>query len=47
MPPKELDVLSMLVRHKGEMVTKEELLDEVWGNSFVEESNLSRQIYLL
>ncbi len=47
MPLKELEVLSMLVRSRGELVTKNELLDEIWADSFVEESNLSRHIYLL
>lgn len=47
MPLKELEVLSMLVRCRGELVTKDELLTEIWEDSFVEESNLSRHIYLL
>lgn len=47
MPLKELEVLSMLVRNRGELVTKDELLTEIWEDSFVEESNLSRHIYLL
>ncbi|HKP69242.1 MAG TPA: tetratricopeptide repeat protein [Pyrinomonadaceae bacterium] len=47
MPLKELEVLSMLVRNRGELVTKDELLAEIWEDSFVEESNLSRHIYLL
>ena len=47
MPLKELEVLCMLVKSRGELVTKDEMLDEVWANSFVEESNLSRHIYLL
>jgi DNA-binding winged helix-turn-helix (wHTH) protein/TolB-like protein len=47
MPLKELELLSMLVRNRGELVTKDELLGEIWEDSFVEESNLSRHIYLL
>jgi DNA-binding winged helix-turn-helix (wHTH) protein/TolB-like protein/Tfp pilus assembly protein PilF len=47
MPLKELEVLSMLVRNRGELVTKDELLTEIWADSFVEESNLTRHIYLL
>ncbi|HUR99042.1 MAG TPA: winged helix-turn-helix domain-containing protein [Pyrinomonadaceae bacterium] len=47
MPLKEIQVLSILVRQRGELVTKEELLNEVWEDSYVEESNLSRHIYLL
>ncbi len=47
MPLKELELLSMLVSNRGELVTKDELLREIWQDSFVEESNLSRHIYLL
>jgi DNA-binding winged helix-turn-helix (wHTH) protein/tetratricopeptide (TPR) repeat protein len=47
MPLKELEVLCMLVRNRGELVTKSELFDEIWEDSFVGESNLSRHIYLL
>lgn len=46
-PLKEIEILSMLVRNQGELVTKSELLDEIWEDSFVGESNLSRHIYLL
>ncbi len=44
---KEIELLSVLVENKGEVVTKEELLDKVWPESFVEESNLSRHVYIL
>jgi DNA-binding winged helix-turn-helix (wHTH) protein/TolB-like protein/Tfp pilus assembly protein PilF len=47
MPLKELEVLSLLVENKGKLVTKRELLDRIWTDSFVEENNLSRHIYLL
>ncbi len=47
MPLKEIELLCMLVRSQGELVTKTELLDEIWEDSFVGESNLSRHIYLL
>ena len=47
MPLKEIEVLCMLVRNRGELVTKGELLEGVWEDSFVGESNLSRHIYLL
>jgi DNA-binding winged helix-turn-helix (wHTH) protein/tetratricopeptide (TPR) repeat protein len=46
-PLKEIEVLCMLVRNRGELVTKNDLFDEIWGDSFVGESNLSRHIYLL
>ena len=47
MPLKELEVLAMLVGGRGELVTKDELLSNIWKDSFVEESNLTRHIYLL
>ncbi len=47
MPLKEIELLCALIENRGELVTKNELLDKVWAESFVEESNLSRHIYLL
>jgi DNA-binding winged helix-turn-helix (wHTH) protein/TolB-like protein len=47
MPMKELELLCMLVRHRGELVTKDELFEEIWEDSFVGENNLSRHVYLL
>jgi eukaryotic-like serine/threonine-protein kinase len=46
-PPKAFETLLVLVRRSREVVSKEELLKEVWPNSFVEESNLSQNIFLL
>lgn len=45
--PKTFQVLLVLIRHKQEVVTKEMLLNEVWPDVFVEEANLSRNIFLL
>ncbi|MEK6289492.1 MAG: winged helix-turn-helix domain-containing protein, partial [Acidobacteriota bacterium] len=39
--------LCVLTENGGEVVTKNELLEKIWSDSFVEESNLSRHIYLL
>jgi DNA-binding winged helix-turn-helix (wHTH) protein/TolB-like protein/Tfp pilus assembly protein PilF len=47
MPLKELELLSLLVENQGKLVTKDELLEKIWADSFVSESNLSRHIYLL
>jgi len=41
---KAFEVLTHLVMHTGEVVTKDELLKSVWPNSFVEEQNLTQQI---
>jgi eukaryotic-like serine/threonine-protein kinase len=45
--PKALQVLLVLMRSKKEVVTKDELLKAVWPDTFVEETNLSRNIFLL
>ncbi len=42
--PKALEVLQVLVENAGEVVSKEDLLEEIWGDSFVEEGNLPVQI---
>ena len=41
---KAFDILVELVRKRGEVVTKEQLLDTVWHDRFVEENNLTVQI---
>src|SRR5271155_4630294 len=45
--PKAFDILFALVRRSRDVVSKEELLKEIWPDSFVEESNLSQNIFLL
>ena len=45
--PKDFEVLVALVRRGGSLVSKEELLREVWPDAFVEEANLSRHVYAL
>src|ERR1700731_2666659 len=42
--PKAFDVLLFLVRNPNRLVTKEELLQAVWGSTFVEEGNLKQYI---
>ena len=42
--PQVFDVLAFLLRHRDRMVTKEELLDEVWHHRFVTESAISSRI---
>src|SRR5689334_24612729 len=42
--PKAFDVLSFLVQNPNRLVTKEELLQAVWGETFVEEGNLTQYI---
>jgi len=45
--PKAFDLLAVLVQRSGRLIEKEELLREVWSDSFVEESNLSNNIHVL
>jgi len=44
---KVIDVLCLLVAKRGEVVSKNELMETVWADSFVEESNLTQSIYSL
>jgi len=45
--PKTFQILLVLVRHSQEVVTKDDLMKEVWPDTFVEEANLSRIIFML
>jgi len=42
--PKALNLLSILVENQGHVLDKEYLLDQIWGDSFVEEGNLTFNI---
>ena len=42
--PRAFDVLAYLIQHRGEVVRKEDLLDEIWGGRFVSESALTTRI---
>src|SRR5580765_3948215 len=44
---KTLDLLETLIERRGEVVTKNELLESIWAGQFVEESNLTVQISTL
>ena len=45
--PKVFDTLVFLVERAGSLVSKEELIQGVWPRGFVEESNLSKNIWLI
>jgi len=45
--PKVVETLVALVERHGEIVSNKELMDRLWADSFVEESNLTQNIYLL
>ena len=42
--PQVFDVLALLLRERGRVVSKEELLDTVWGSRFVGESALTSRV---
>lgn len=44
MPPKVFDTLCMLVENHGVTLTKNEMLGSIWGDTFVEENNVSQNI---
>lgn len=45
--PKALEILILLVGKNGAVVTREELLETVWRDTFVEESNITYTVSLL
>lgn len=42
--PKAFDLLLILLEHPNHLVRKQTILDSLWANSFVEESNLTQNI---
>ena len=42
--PQVFDLLAVLIRERHRVVSKEELLDTVWGNRFVSESALTSRV---
>ena len=47
LPPKALEMLLLLVRRRESIVSREELLNTVWRDTFVEEGNITYTISLL
>lgn len=47
LPPKAFELLAFLVENNNRLLTKQELLDNVWADSFVEEGNLKINIHSL
>lgn len=45
--PKAFDTLVLLVRNSGHLLEKDELIRTLWPDSFVEEGNLSNNIFVL
>jgi Tol biopolymer transport system component/DNA-binding winged helix-turn-helix (wHTH) protein len=47
LPPKAVRTLVVLVEKQGLIISKADLIDEVWTDAIVEESNLAQYLYLL
>jgi adenylate cyclase len=47
LPPKAVEVLTILIKHPGAVVGKPELIEAVWPDTIVEEANLNQMIFLL
>jgi DNA-binding winged helix-turn-helix (wHTH) protein/tetratricopeptide (TPR) repeat protein len=47
LPSKAFDLLSYMAANPGRLLSKDELLRAVWPDSFVEESNLTQNVFLL
>lgn len=47
LPPKALELLILLVGRHGEIVSREEVLETVWRDTFVEEANINYTVSLL
>ena len=45
--PRVFETLEVLLENRGRLMTKDELMDEIWGETFVEEKNLSQNIFRL
>jgi eukaryotic-like serine/threonine-protein kinase len=45
--PKTFETLLILVRNSREVLSKDDLMKELWPDSFVEEANLSQNIFML
>jgi len=45
--PKAFEVLLVLLRHRGRVVEKDELMEQLWPDSVVEEANLTVNVSLL
>ncbi len=45
--PKVVETLRAFVERPGETLTKDELLDRIWPEGFVEEGNLAQNVYVI
>src|SRR5262245_44724415 len=47
LPPKAISLLQLLLEHQGRVVEKETILETVWPDAVVEDSNLTQTVHLL
>ena len=47
LPPKAISLLQLLLEHQGRVVEKETILETVWPDTVVEDSNLTQTVHLL
>lgn len=47
LPPKTIEVLLALVESGGRVVSREQISERVWANTFVEEANLTHHVSVL
>ena len=47
LPPKVFETLVLLIEHKGRVVRKEDMMKTLWPDRYVEESNLTQNIFML
>ncbi|HEU4768853.1 MAG TPA: winged helix-turn-helix domain-containing protein, partial [Pyrinomonadaceae bacterium] len=45
--PKATEILALLVSNAGQLVEKDALVNHIWRDTFVEESNLTQNVFLL
>jgi len=45
--PKVFDTLLLLVENSGHALGKEEMMERIWADSFVEENNLAQNVSIL
>lgn len=47
LPPKAVSLLAILLKHQGRAVEKEELIEAIWPDMVVEDSNLTQTVHIL
>src|SRR5690242_18557731 len=44
LPAKEFEMLRLLVENNGRVVTKDEMMEKIWPDTFVEDNNLAKYV---